>query len=110
MSEGSKTRDLVTLTRESMEATNRSELHADSTMFSPDAIFDVSPAGVGRFEGVDAVHRYLADWTGSYDTQELREWRGEDLGGGVVFVDALFEAQPRGGPNAVRERWGGHSP
>jgi hypothetical protein len=31
-------------------------------MFAPDAVFDVSAVGLGRFEGPTAIHGYLADW------------------------------------------------
>lgn len=96
MSEESTIPDLVELTRQSMEASNRREFDVSATMFAPDAIFDVSAVGLGRFEGATAIHGYLADWYSSYEYQELRQWEGQHLGGGVVFVVALFEAQPLG--------------
>jgi hypothetical protein len=92
-----------------MEATNRGDLDgsatASATLFAPDAVFDVSSAGLSRFEGIDAVHAYLADWISSYESQEMRQWEGWNLGNGVVFVVTLFDAQPRGSESTVRERW-----
>jgi len=105
VSRESTTPDLVDLTRQSMEATNRGDLDASATWFAPDAVFDVSSAGLGRFEGIDAVHAFLADWISSYEKQEMREWEGWDLGNGVVFVVTVFDAQPRGSEGTVRERW-----
>jgi ketosteroid isomerase-like protein len=105
VSQESTTPDLVELTRQSMEATNRGDLSERATLFAPDAVFDVSSAGLGRFEGRDAVHAYLADWIGSYDRQEMRQWEGWDLGNGVVFVVTTFDSQPRGSQASVRERW-----
>jgi ketosteroid isomerase-like protein len=105
MPEESTTPDLVDLTRQSMEATNRGDLDASATLFAPDAVFDVSSAGLGRFEGIDAVHAFLADWIGSYEKQEMRRWEGWDLGNGVVFVVTVFDAQPRGSEATVGERW-----
>jgi ketosteroid isomerase-like protein len=105
MPEESTTPDLVELTRQSMEATNRGELHASATLFAPDAVFDVSSAGLGRFEGVTAIHGYLADWTGAYEKQEMRQWEGLYLGNGVVFVVTVFDARPLGSDARVRERW-----
>jgi hypothetical protein len=95
----------VELTRQSMEASNRLEFEASATMFAPDAVFDASAAGLGRFEGAEAIHGYLADWYSSYEQQELRRWQGTDLGGGVVLVDVLFEARLLGSERTVRERW-----
>ena len=100
-----ETPDLVELTRQSMEASNRREFDVSATKFAPDAVFDVSSVGLGRFEGATAIHGYLADWYSSYEKQELREREGRDLGGGVVFVVAHFEAQPLGSQSRVRERW-----
>ena len=54
MPEESATPELVELTRQSMEATNRGELDASATLFAPNAVFDVSSAGLGRFEGIAA--------------------------------------------------------
>jgi ketosteroid isomerase-like protein len=97
--------DLVALTRQSMDASNRREFDVAATMFAPDAVFDVSSVGLGRFEGAAAIHGYLADWYSSYEEQELRHWEGHDLGGGVVFVVALFQARPLGSQSSVREQW-----
>jgi ketosteroid isomerase-like protein len=100
-----QTQDLVLLTRRSMEASNRGDFDASATMFAPDAVFDVSAVGVGIFHGRDAIHAYLADWMGSYESQELREWHGEELGGGIVFVVSLLESRPLGSESTVQERW-----
>jgi ketosteroid isomerase-like protein len=99
------TPDLVGLTRQSMEATNRGDLHASETLFADDAVFDVSSAGLGRFEGVTAIHGYLADWTSAYEKQEMRQWEGWHLGNGVVFVVTVFDARPVGSQARVREQW-----
>jgi ketosteroid isomerase-like protein len=103
MAEGDQ--DLVELTRRSMQATNEGDFDAAMAAFAEDAAFDVSAAGVGRFEGRAAVRSYLEDWIGSYERQELSRWDGVDLGGGVVFVDAQLEALPAGSTASVRERW-----
>jgi ketosteroid isomerase-like protein len=105
MSEESTTPDLVELTRQSIEAANRRDLDASATRFAPDAVFDVSSVGLGRFEGATAIHGYLADWLGSFEKQEVRQWEGHHVGNGVVFVVALFEARPLGSQSTVQERW-----
>ena len=66
-----------------MEATNRHEFEEAIGVFAPDAVFDVTSAGLGRFEGVAAVRGYLEDWVGLYERQEFERWHGENLGNGV---------------------------
>jgi hypothetical protein len=105
MSDESTNPDLVELAGQSMEASKRREFDVSATKFPPDAVFDVSSVGLGRFEGATAIHGYLADRYSSYETQELREWEGHHLGGGVVFVVTLFEARPLGSQSRVQERW-----
>jgi ketosteroid isomerase-like protein len=97
--------DLVELTRRSMQQTNTRDFGDAVAWFAPDAVFDVSEAGVGRFEGREAIRSYLEDWIGAYERQEYRSWEGVALGGGVVFVVAELEALPAGSAASVRERW-----
>jgi ketosteroid isomerase-like protein len=97
--------DLVELTRRSMMDANDSDFAAAAAVFADDAVFDVSDAGIGRFEGRDAVRGYLEDWIGSFERQGFTSWEGTDLGAGYVFVDAVFEGSPAGSDAHVRERW-----
>ena len=97
--------DLVALTRRSMQLTNERDFDAAMAVFAEDAAFDVSEAGVGRFEGREAVRAYLEDWIGSYERQEYTGWEGVDMGGGIVLVVATLEAQPAGTQALVQERW-----
>jgi hypothetical protein len=97
--------DLVELTRRSMEQTNERDFGSAIAAFSEEAAFDVSAAGIGRFEGREAIRTYLEEWVGSYERQSYNGWEGTDLGGGVVFVIAHLEALPVGSESSVRERW-----
>lgn len=97
--------DLVELTRSSMHETNERDFDAALAVFAEDAVFDVSEAGVGRFEGRDAVRAYLEDWVGSFERQEFMGWEGTDMGAGIVFVVATLEAIPAGTRALVQERW-----
>ena len=69
-------RDLVELTRRSMQQSNERDFDAAVAVFAEDAAFDVSEAGLGRFEGRDAVRSYLEDWVGSYERQEFTAGTG----------------------------------
>ena len=97
--------ELVERLRESMEATNRRDFDGAMEAFAPDACFDVSAAGLGRFDGVEAIRGYLEDWVGAYEWQRFSHWEGRDLGNGVVFAEVAFDARPRGSAADVQERW-----
>jgi ketosteroid isomerase-like protein len=97
--------DLVERTRSSMEATNQRRFDASMNDFARDAVFDMSSAGLGVFEGRRAIREYLEDWIGAYEEQEFKQWEGRDLGGGIVFVVAHFDARPVGSLSRVAERW-----
>jgi ketosteroid isomerase-like protein len=97
--------DLVELTRRSMEASNRRDFDAALAVFAADAVFDMSAAGIGRFEGLPAVRRYLEDWIGLYERQEFARWEGEHCGGGIVFVEALLDATLSDTAASVQEAW-----
>ena len=96
---------LVARTRRSMEATNRHDHDEAMSVFAADAVFDMSAAGLGRFEGPAAIREYLEDWVGAYERQQFERWEGEELGSGVVFVVAQLSARPVGAAADVRERW-----
>jgi ketosteroid isomerase-like protein len=96
---------LAELTRSSMEATNAHRFAEAMDAFAATAEFDVTSAGLGVFRGREAIRRYLEDWIGAYEEQRFAEWEARELGGGVVLVNALLEARPRGSEAAVRERW-----
>lgn len=98
--------DLVERTRSSMDATNQRRFDASMNTFAPDAVFDMSSAGLGVFEGRRAIRGYLEDWIGAYEEQEFKQCEGHDLGGGIVFVVAHFDARPVGSLSRVAEQWG----
>src|SRR2546426_9618482 len=93
MSQESTTRDLVERWRQMEEAFLRRDFDAMISFFAPDAIWDVSSAGIGRFEGAAAIRRFLEDWTGSYQEYEHQP-EAQDLGNGVGFAVILLDARP----------------
>ena len=72
---------------------------------APNAVWDMSPMGIGTFEGPTAIRSFLEDWLGSYERYEDEQEEGLDLGNGVVFVVSRLDARPVGSPGRVQERW-----
>ncbi len=86
MPEESTTADPVELTRQTYElATDRD--HAGPIGFwAPGVVYDISDAGLGTFEGRDAVRGFFEDWWRSYAEVRLEVEEITDLGCGVVFA------------------------
>jgi ketosteroid isomerase-like protein len=105
MSEESTTPDLVELVRRSFEASNRRDLDARMSFFGPDAVFDMSPMGIGIFEGRAAIRDFFEDWWGAYAELEADVEEAVDLGNGVVFVLARQTGRPLDSSGHVEVRY-----
>ena len=84
MSQESATPDPVELTRRAYEYASDRNWDALLSFYGADSVWDMSPLGLGTYEGPAAIRRFFEEWTGSYDKweQELEEIL--DLGNGVV--------------------------
>ena len=105
MPEESTTPDLVERTRRSFEA--GSDIDAVMGDYGPDSVWDMSPVGLGVYEGQVAIRRFFEDWWGSY-----REYRNQveeilDLGNGVIFSVVGIEGRLLGSDAYTRLRYAG---
>jgi len=102
--EESTTPDLVELTRRAYEYASDRNWDALLSFYGADSVWDMSPLGLGTYEGPAAIRRFFEEWTGSYDKweQELEEIL--DLGNGVVFVVSRSSGRPVGGTGRVENR------
>lgn len=85
MSEESTPADLVELTRRVFEAGNRSELDLVVSFYASDASFDMSPMGLGTFEGRAALRAFLEDWFSAYDRYHVEAEEIVELANGVTL-------------------------
>jgi SnoaL-like domain/Amino acid kinase family len=92
MSEESTTADLVELQNRLTDAGSRRDLDVITAFFAPDAVYDMSPMGMGTFEGQAEPRGFLEDWFASYEEYELEAEEILDLGKGVceLGADALL--------------------
>jgi ketosteroid isomerase-like protein len=107
MSQESTTPDLVELVRQAVEAATRPELDALMSFYAPDAVWDMSPMGIGTFKGRAAIRRFLEDWFSSYEDLEIELQEMLDPGGGVVFVANRLTGRLAGstGDTQLRQAW-----
>ena len=65
--------------------------------YGPDPIYDVSPMGIGVFQGRAAIRRFLAEWMSSYDGYREDMQEVIDFGNGVAFAAVRESGRPTGG-------------
>ena len=105
MSEGSGTRDLVELTRRSVEAASRRDIDGTLAPFSLDGVWDMSRLGMAVFEGHEAIRSFFEDWIGAYEDYEIALEQVHDFGGGVTFQVALQRGRPADSAGFVELRY-----
>jgi ketosteroid isomerase-like protein len=105
MREEPRTPDLVEAFRPSLEAIDRRDWDAAMAVYGPDAVWDMSPQGMGVFEGRDAVRGLIEDWWGVYEDSEQRVEELRDLGNGVAFVVAVTRGRLPGSVGFVELRF-----
>jgi ketosteroid isomerase-like protein len=95
------TLDPLKAIRESIEALNRRDPSAAAVIWSPDGKFDLSPLGLGVFEGRQAIRGFLEDWLAPYADVKLELSELRDLGNGVTFHAVRQRGQPARGTGVV---------
>jgi ketosteroid isomerase-like protein len=105
MSEESATPDLVERVRRSIQAGNDRDIDLVFTFYVPDAVWDMSPWGMGIFEGTEAIRGFFEDWLGAYEEYRLEAEEIVDLGDGVVFAVLLQGGRPSGSSGDVQLRY-----
>jgi SnoaL-like domain len=95
MPDQSPNADVVALTRAFCRAGGSVE--EEMGFYGPDPIYDVSPMGIGVFQGRAAIRRFLADWMGSYDGYQEDMQEVIDFGNGIAFAAVRESGRPTGG-------------
>ena len=104
MSEESTTPDEVRLARQAYEAVSRGDFDAVMSLFAADAVYDLSDAGLGAFEGAEAIRRFFEDWHGSWEERRFEQEELLDLGHGVVLSVVRESGRLVGGDGRVEQR------
>jgi ketosteroid isomerase-like protein len=105
MSEESTTPDLMECVRASIQAGSDRDIDRALTFYTPDAVWDMSPWGMGTFEGIQAIRGFFEDWLGAYEEYTLEAEEMIDLGNGVVFAVLQQGGRPSGSTGEVQLRY-----
>jgi ketosteroid isomerase-like protein len=104
MPEESTSTDLVELTLRQFEAADHGDFDAIMSCWASDAVWDMSPMGLGLYEGA-AIRRFFEDWRGSYEDYETEAEEVLELGDGVTFAVVIQNGRPVGSDGNVRIRY-----
>jgi ketosteroid isomerase-like protein len=97
--------DLVELARRSVEAGSSGDFDAMVSFFATDGVWDMSPLGMGVFEGRAAIRAFLKDWQGAYEEFEVETEQVLDVYNGVTVAVLVQKARPAGSSGDVRLRY-----
>ncbi len=96
----------VELVRLAFDAGNRHDIDAIISFHTPEAVWDLSDQGLGRFEGVAAIRGWVEDWFRTWADLRLDVLDVLDLGHGVVFSRVREEGRPPDGGGHVEQQRG----
>ncbi len=105
MAEESTTPDLMELWRQLSQAGHRRDVDGITAFYTRDGVWDMTPIGMGRFEGRAAIRGFMEDWLGSYEEWEREAEELLDLGNGVAFAVWLQRGRPVGSSGEVQLRY-----
>jgi ketosteroid isomerase-like protein len=105
MSEEPTTPNLAERQERLTEAVNRRDLDAMMAFYAPDCVYDMSPIGMGVFEGRAAARGFIEDWWGSYEELEFEAQETLELGNGVGFRVLIQRGRPVASSGEVELRY-----
>jgi len=102
MSEESTTPDLVALTRRLFDAADRGDFGLMMSFFDSEAVYDLSSAGLGVYEGAVAIRRFFEEWRGSYVEYDTKPKEVLEQREGITFAVVIQKGRPAGSDGQVR--------
>ena len=78
------------------------DVDGEMAFYGPNPVYDLSPMGIGVYEGRAAIRAFLAGWMTSYGeyAEEMQEVL--DLGNGIAFATVRESAVPLGSTARAR--------
>ncbi len=101
MAEESTTPDLADRVRWFIETTRSADLDAMMNFFAVDAVWDLSPTGMGFYRGREAIRSFFEDWMAPFSGVRIEAEEVRDLGGGVAFALVSQHARVSGASGNV---------
>jgi len=74
------------ITRRVFERVKRRDWDSVLSLVASDAVWDMTPVGLGTFQGHQQARQMWEEWSGAYEEWDMSVDQVEDLGNGVVLV------------------------
>jgi ketosteroid isomerase-like protein len=103
MSKEPTTPDLAELVRGFWASAARRDWPEILRFYAPDAVWDMSPMGLGTYENQAAMRGLWQDWVAAYDELDL-DVEALDFGNGVVLAAIGQSVRPVGSTGRVQAR------
>jgi hypothetical protein len=100
MPEHRATEDVVALTRAFGKVAG--DVDGEMAFYGPTPVYDLSPMGIGVYEGRTAIRAFLAGWMTSYEGYEEEMQEVIDVGNGIAFAAVRESAVPVGSTAQTR--------
>ena len=81
--------DLVELTRRAYGFAKVRDWDGVVSFYGPATDWDMTPAGLGKYDGPTVLRQFFVEWTGSYKEWDLELEEVHDLGGGMILAVVL---------------------
>jgi ketosteroid isomerase-like protein len=94
------TNDVVALTRAFGKVAG--DVDGEMAFYGVNSVYDLSPMGIGVYEGRAAIRAFLAGWMASYEEYEEEMQEVTDLGNGIAFAAVRESAIPLGSAAQAR--------
>jgi ketosteroid isomerase-like protein len=91
--------------RHSFTAFSNGDINAALILWGPSPVWDLSPMGLGEYEGLEAIRDFWEDWVGAYEEWEAEPEEMLDLGNGVTLAVIIQKGRPAGSGGEVRLRY-----
>jgi ketosteroid isomerase-like protein len=91
--------------RRSFEAVGRRDVGAAVSIWAPDGVWDISPMGLGVYEGLAATRGFFEDWIANYEEFAIEIEQMIDLGSGVGFAVIRQSGRLAGSTGRVQLRY-----
>jgi ketosteroid isomerase-like protein len=104
MPEESTSPDSVELVRDHLAAANSRDFDVMVSFHALDGVWDMSPMGLGVYEGRAAIREFFEDWFDSYEEWAMETETLLDLGNGVVYGVQEQKGRVAGSSGAVHFR------
>jgi hypothetical protein len=96
--------DPVGVLPRTVEAFARGDFDGAASSYWPQGVLDLSPLGIGIFEGRDSISGFFADWFEPCEEVNVETVELRDLGNDVSLGVLLFRARPAGSERFVDVR------